>query len=70
MNECPNGLFDVCCNNYENCSLSAPKLRREWQGLTDEEIEVATGCDTNKPLWIAILGVARAIEAKLQEKNT
>ena len=43
--------------------------KREWQGLTDEEIEKATGCDKTKPLWLAIIGVSRAVEAKLKEKN-
>jgi hypothetical protein len=32
------------------------------QPLTEEEIERATECDRNKPLWIAIKSVARAIE--------
>jgi hypothetical protein len=38
---------------------TAPPQR---QPLTEEEIEQATGCDRNKPLWIAIADVARAIE--------
>ena len=41
---------------------------RQWQGLTDEEIERAC-----VPLGAAMLSfteVARAIEAKLKEKNT
>ena len=25
MNECPHGLFDVCCTNYDNCSMGAPE---------------------------------------------
>ena len=47
-----------------------PQPKREWVGLTDEEIEKATGCDKTKPLWLAIIGVSRAVEAKLKEKNT
>ena len=38
---------------------SSPPQR---QPLTEEEIERATECDRNKPLWIAIKSVARAIE--------
>ena len=35
MNECPHGLFDVCCTNYDNCAIGEPK--KEWVGLTEEE---------------------------------
>jgi hypothetical protein len=38
------------------------KPQREWQGLTDKEIE---DC-----LEMSIHGTCRAIEAKLKEKNT
>jgi hypothetical protein len=38
---------------------TAPPQR---QPLTEEEIEQATGCDRNKPLWIAIENAARAVE--------
>jgi hypothetical protein len=44
------------------------EAQRMWQGLTDEEIEMAC-----VPLGAAMLSfteVARAIEAKLKEKNT
>ena len=58
-------------NNY--MSLPSPAIKAmsalrlaieqtERQPLTDEEIERATGSDRNKPLWIAIESVARAIE--------
>jgi len=40
----------------------------EWQGLTDEEIIVATvPIDNRKSGWV--LDLSRAIEAKLREKN-
>jgi len=61
MSECPHGLFDVCCTNYDNCSLNAPK--RKWQGLTDEDI------------WELVQKTPRfdetvaAVEAKLKQKN-
>ena len=47
---------------------AAPAAQRPWVGLTDEEIEKAC-----VPLGAAMLSfteVARAIEAKLKEKNT
>jgi hypothetical protein len=37
--------------------------QRTWVGLTDEEINVAASCQSWKPF-------AKAIEAKLKEKNT
>lgn len=43
--------------------------QREWQGLTDEEIKStleAVGFDT----WFSYRHAARAIEAKLKEKNS
>ncbi len=43
-----------------NADFWREKAKR--QPLTDEEIERATGSDRNKPLWIAIESVARAIE--------
>jgi predicted transglutaminase-like cysteine proteinase len=63
MSECPHGLFDVCCTNYERCTLGAPK--KEWVGLTDEEVWRMSqfNCGTRGEF-------ARALEAKLKEKNT
>jgi predicted transglutaminase-like cysteine proteinase len=62
MSECPHGLFDVCCTNYERCTLGAPK--KEWVGLTDEEIKNSMrGHNTQ-------VEFARALEAKLKEKNS
>jgi len=55
----------------DDCHLklaTPPAAQRQWVGLTDEEIEKAC-----VPLGAAILSfteVARAIEAKLKEKNT
>lgn len=43
-----------------NADFWREKAKR--QPLTVQEIEQATGCDRNKPLWIAIESVARAIE--------
>jgi predicted transglutaminase-like cysteine proteinase len=59
MSECPHGLFDVCCTNYERCTLGAPK--KEWVGLTDDERDEIYN---NNQAWV------HAVEAKLKEKNT
>ena len=40
--------------------------QRTWVGLTDEEI---SACDPSEECW-GLLKIARAIEAKLKEKNT
>jgi hypothetical protein len=53
---------------YASKELIQPK--REWQGLTDEEIkqiEETTTCEGNES-WLRNL--TRNIEAKLREKNT
>ena len=47
---------------YQVRSLYTTPPQREWQGLTDDEIE---DC-----LEMSIQGTCRAIEAKLKEKNT
>jgi hypothetical protein len=41
--------------------------KREWQGLTDEEVKDLS--DLLEGEWISYGGFARAIEAKLKEKN-
>ena len=45
--------------------------QRTWVGLTDEEIKSIwlSGKDYGDD-WLDVLGIARAIEAKLKEKNT
>ena len=50
------------------CVTARNATQREWQGLTDEEQgEVAWSCGAMSADW---LDFARAIEAKLKEKNT
>ena len=48
--------------------------RREWVSLTDEEIDSVTdaqwAANNHKPIYAAHRASARAIEAKLKEKNT
>jgi hypothetical protein len=67
MSECPHGLFDVCCTNYERCALGAPK--KEWVGLTEDERLEAIWESGEEGLTGDRFDVARAIEAKLKEKN-
>ncbi len=47
--------------------------KREWVGLTDEEIQdlsyLSQKIDEGNAAWFDRLGFARAIEAKLKEKN-
>ena len=47
--------------------------RRKWVGLTDEEIKTIVNDNTSNSngfeIWCNGAGVARAIQAKLKEKN-
>ncbi len=59
-------------NEWENEKKKYIAAQRQWVGLTDEELEkvfpaIATYHEANKTLYRSI---ARAIEAKLKEKNT
>lgn len=47
---------------------NADKPAREWVGLTDEEIQKLAHVYDNTAPW-TLMGFARAIEAKLREKN-
>jgi hypothetical protein len=55
------------------CTTAAPfyypiQPKREWVGLTDEEIgEVISGQFAERNYWVKI---TKALEAKLKEKNT
>ena len=52
-------------------ALAAPAAQRPWQGLTDEEIrEVITKVSQIPPIDFTATTYARAIEAKLKERNT
>lgn len=56
---------DVACKTCVKLYTAPPQ--REWQGLTDEEI---TALKRNGERYISSQDFARAIEAKLKEKNT
>ena len=63
------GFDDVCLDTvkYVRDQLAASP-KREWQGLTDEEINEVLGGDIrDEPS--GELKFVRAIEAKLKEKN-
>jgi hypothetical protein len=48
-----------------------PAAQRQWVGLTDEEIrKTADACDAGQEGFEYTIAFARAIEAKLKEKNT
>jgi hypothetical protein len=53
--------------------LYTAPLKREWVGLTDEEIQdlsyLSQKIDASNSEWFDRWGFARAIEAKLKEKN-
>ena len=59
-------------NRWEQFAfLVAAAAKREWQGLTDEEIGMLTVFDGLHHVEVPLLAkFTRAIEAKLKEKNT
>lgn len=59
----------VDCGKKKVPVYTAPP-KREWQGLTDEDIEAAFMANTCCDDLVVFEHVARAIEAKLKEKNT
>ena len=65
------GLAAPQCMCMWRQNTTPPK--REWVGLTDEEIQefgyAAEKFDASNSEWFDRWGFARAIEAKLKEKN-
>ena len=58
------------CSHCGELRLDDPAQKREWQGLTDEEIEkLVYDIRSQTTGVVATAYVARAIEAKLKEKN-
>jgi hypothetical protein len=64
----PRGCWSVRCQLGKVCKNTAP---RQWQGLTDEEIDTLFEAHHNQygECEVAGHGYERAIEAKLKEKN-
>jgi len=66
--ECP--LCGEMAVAHTHPVLTTPQPQREWVGLTDEEIAlVCSECAASAHNWNDI-SFARAIEAKLKDKNT
>jgi hypothetical protein len=61
-------LFDGIDLPNETLLYTAPPPRKEWVGLTDEEIDYIWGI--SPPDYEKFFDFPRAIEAKLKEKNT
>jgi hypothetical protein len=63
-------LENTCPNNWtsvkENLRKALAQPKREWVGLTDEEIHNTKGYREDRELY----RFAKAIEAKLKEKNS
>lgn len=56
--------------HQDGCSHATPQPQREWVGLTDDEIGDALSVWESTDEWPTFSYAARAIEAKLKEKNT
>jgi tRNA uridine 5-carbamoylmethylation protein Kti12 len=67
-------LTCVCGAVWEGETMVHPPREREWVGLTEEEIQnlgyLSEKFDASNSEWFDRWGFARAIEAKLKEKNT
>lgn len=68
MDKCPHGLFDVCCNDADNCTLGKPRVKKVFKVLNNEDVEQA---------WIKSEGAKDRLAAfyknmddRLKEKNT
>lgn len=62
------------CGEWKPIKVLQPSAaQRQWVGLTDEEIDRVTDTqwanNFNKPIYASHRAYARAIEAKLKEKN-
>ena len=62
-----------CGKAYTVTCISSKPAKREWVGLTDEEIQdlsyVSQKIDEGNAEWFDRWGFARAVEAKLKDKN-
>jgi hypothetical protein len=74
----PSTLMDsearVEAHNAITALRQALETKREWSGLTDEEIQdlgyLSQKIDEGNAEWFDRWGFARAVEAKLKERNT
>jgi hypothetical protein len=62
-----------CGKAYTVTCISSKPSKKEWVGLTDEEIQdlsyLSQKIDASNAAWFDRLGFARAIEQALKEKN-
>jgi hypothetical protein len=70
----PEKIGSYSSDTSEKCVQKSEEIRHEWVGLTDEEIqkcyETTGHYQTLRPQdRFAVFALARAIEAKLREKN-
>lgn len=65
--ECEQIEFGTAFDDPSVTLLYAAPPKREWKGLTDEEIDYIWG--VTKPDYEDLFDFPRAIEAKLREKN-
>ena len=66
-------VWDVSPDGVEEMVHAPTPPPRQWQGLTEEEMQNATLAMDAEPLaegWSELVKFARSIEAKLREKNT
>jgi hypothetical protein len=63
-------ITDCGANWIKVSDLYTTPPQREWQGLTDEEVVQLLGGVRERLDGDVFGGFARAIEAKLKEKNT
>jgi hypothetical protein len=69
MSDSDVGFYKEEFGNYPCVPLYTAPPRREWVGLTAEDMADAHNSTTGD-LMMRLAGFARAIEAKLKEKNT
>jgi hypothetical protein len=58
----------VLLDDLMKADLDLSGVKREWVGLTDEEIQAVL--DKPEPFYDTMFWFARTIERKLKEKNT
>ena len=65
-------VWDISLNGAEEMvhTPDATKPRREWVGLTDDQVSAIADQHPVEGFELDIMAFARSIEAKLKEKNT
>ena len=73
IREDPTAWRCQCGKAYTVTCISSKPAKREWVGLTNDEIDdlsyLSQKIDEGNAAWFDRLGFARAIETRLQEKN-